>query len=120
MSLTVYEIQKMLDVVAATRSVEIDCDGCLNQVGEFAESHLVGKPVAEGLKAVEQHLSICSDVNRNSKLCVRPSRGWISGGDVGEEAFGRNDWYAQGAEPGSLRRPPNRRASGCLASADLD
>jgi predicted anti-sigma-YlaC factor YlaD len=61
MSLTPDEIQKMLDVIRATRDVEIDCDACLNQVGEFAESHLNGKAVPEGLRAVEQHLSICGE-----------------------------------------------------------
>src|SRR5262249_32471343 len=61
MALTPDEIQKMLDVVRATQSIEIDCDGCLEQVGEFAEAHLIGKPVPEGLKSVEQHLSICHE-----------------------------------------------------------
>jgi len=61
MSLTADEIRKMLDVVRATQAVEIDCDVCLNQVGEFAETYLIGKPVPEGLKAVEQHLSICNE-----------------------------------------------------------
>lgn len=61
MSLTPEEIRNMLDVVRATQSVEIDCDVCLSQVGEFAELHLVGKPVPEGLKSVEQHLSICAE-----------------------------------------------------------
>ena len=61
MPMTPDEIQKILEVVRATQAVEIDCDECLNQVGEFAEMHLLGKPVPEGLKAVEQHLSICSE-----------------------------------------------------------
>jgi len=75
MSLTVHEIRKMLDVVGATRSVEIDCDGCLSQVGEFAESHLVGKPVPEGLKAVEQHLSICSECRQEFEALCQAIKG---------------------------------------------
>jgi len=61
MPLSPHEIQKMLDVVRATETVEIDCDACLSHVGEFAELHLVGRPVPEALKAVEQHLSICDE-----------------------------------------------------------
>ena len=61
MSLTPEEIQKMLELVRATQADEIDCNGCLSRVGEFAEVHLVGKPVPEGLMSVEQHLVICGE-----------------------------------------------------------
>ena len=68
MSLSRPELQKMLDVVRATQPVEIDCDTCLMQVGEFAENHLVGKPIPEGLKAIEQHLSICDECREEYEL----------------------------------------------------
>ncbi len=55
------EIQRMLDLVRDTQAVEIDCDHCLMQVGEFAEYRLAGKPLADGLKAVEGHLLICAE-----------------------------------------------------------
>ena len=61
MPMTNEEIHLLLGVVRDTQAVEIDCDGCLIQVGAFAESRLAGKPVTEGLKAVEQHLSICAE-----------------------------------------------------------
>ena len=65
------ELQKMLEVVRATQPVEIDCDVCLMRVGEFAELHLVGKPIPEGLRAVEQHLSICDECREEYEmLCV--------------------------------------------------
>ena len=71
MSLSRPELQKMLDVVRATQPIEIDCDGCLMQVGEFAELNLVGKPIPEGLKAIEQHLSICDECREEYEmLCV--------------------------------------------------
>lgn len=71
MSLSRPELQKMLDVVRATQTVEIDCDVCLMQVGEFAELNLVGKPIPEGLKAIEQHLSICDECREEYEmLCV--------------------------------------------------
>ena len=61
MSMTGEEIQRLLDVVRDTQAVEIDCDVCLMQVGEFAEDRLAGKPLAAGLKAIEQHLLICPE-----------------------------------------------------------
>lgn len=61
MPLSLREIQKMLDVVRETQAVEIDCDACLLQLGEFTELHLVGKAVPEGLRALEQHLAICDE-----------------------------------------------------------
>lgn len=68
MSLSHLEIQKLLAVVRATQPAEIDCDVCLMQVGEFAERHLVGKPIPEGLKAIEQHLSICDECREEYEL----------------------------------------------------
>jgi predicted anti-sigma-YlaC factor YlaD len=71
MSLSRPELQKMLDVVRATQPIEIDCDVCLMQVVEFAELNLVGKPIPEGLKAIEQHLSICDECREEYEmLCV--------------------------------------------------
>jgi hypothetical protein len=71
MPLTPDEIQILFDVVGATQAVEIDCDDCLNQVGEFAETYLLGKPVPEGLKAVEQHLSICNECREEFEALCR-------------------------------------------------
>ena len=75
MSLTPDEIQKMLEVVGATQAVEIDCDGCLGQVAEFAETHLIGKPVPEGLKAVEQHLLICHECREEFEALCQAIKG---------------------------------------------
>lgn len=79
MSLTPEEIQKMLDVLRATEAVEIDCDVCLGQVGEFAELHLVGKPVPEGLRAIEQHLAICNECREEFEVLCRALKGLGSG-----------------------------------------
>ena len=68
MSLSRPELQKMLDVVRATQPDEIDCDVCLMQVGEFAELNLVGKPIPEGLRAIEQHLSICDECREEYEM----------------------------------------------------
>ena len=82
MPLTPDEIRKLLDVVRATQAVEIDCDDCLLQVGEFAEAYLIGKPVPEGLKAVEQHLSICNECREEFEALCQAIKGLVSGGDV--------------------------------------
>jgi hypothetical protein len=80
MSLTPDEIQTMLDVVRATQPVEIDCDGgCLEQVAEFAEAHLLGKPVPEGLMAVEQHLSVCHECREEFEALCQALKGLAAG-----------------------------------------
>ena len=71
MSLSRPELQKMLNVVRATQPVEIDCDVCLMQVGEFAELNLIGKPIPQALRAIEQHLLICDECREEYELlCV--------------------------------------------------
>ena len=58
----------MLNVLRATQSTEIDCDDCLMQVGEFAELHVVGKPIPQALQAVEQHLTLCDECREEFEL----------------------------------------------------
>jgi len=59
MPLSKKEIEELIRIVGLTKDDEINCDQCLSFVAEFAEHKLAGKSVPEGLKAVEQHLSIC-------------------------------------------------------------
>ena len=75
MPLTPEEIQKLLDVVGATQAVEIDCDACLLQIAEFADTHLLGKPVPEALKVVEQHLSICDECREEFEALCQAIKG---------------------------------------------
>ena len=58
----------MLDFVRLTQPVEVDCDVCLMHVGEFAEAHVVGKPVPEGLKAITEHLELCPECREEFEL----------------------------------------------------
>lgn len=71
MPLSMRDIQKMLAVVRATETIEIDCDACLMHIGEFAELHLLGRPVPDALKAVEQHLLICDECQEEYEILVR-------------------------------------------------
>jgi uncharacterized protein with PIN domain len=61
MSLSREEIAELLRLIGLTRDEEIDCEGCLARVAEFAERELAGRSVPAGLEAVAHHLSICSE-----------------------------------------------------------
>ena len=61
MPLSKEEIDGLLRLVGLTEDVEINCEQCLALVAEFAEQQLTGKSIHEGLKAVEQHLSVCAE-----------------------------------------------------------
>jgi predicted anti-sigma-YlaC factor YlaD len=51
-------LQKLLNILP-TES-EIDCDECFEQVDHFAELIRSGKPAAEIMPVVEEHLRNCS------------------------------------------------------------
>ncbi len=61
MPLSQEEIDSLLRLIGHTEDAEINCEQCLALVAEFAEQQLRGRSVHEGLKAVEQHLSVCTE-----------------------------------------------------------
>ena len=61
MSLSREEIGDLLRLIGLTRDEEIDCEGCVALVAEFAERELAGRSVPTALEAVAHHLSICSE-----------------------------------------------------------
>ena len=61
MPLSREEIDDLLRLVSLTEDVEINCEQCLALVAEFADQQLTGKSIHEGLKAVQQHLSVCAE-----------------------------------------------------------
>lgn len=61
MPLSKEEIDGLLRLIGLTEDTEINCEQCLALVAEFAEQQLAGKSIHEGLKAVEQHLSVCAE-----------------------------------------------------------
>ena len=61
MPLSRKEIEDLVRLIGLTQDFEINCEQCLALVGEFAEQTLAGKSISEGLKAVEQHLSVCAE-----------------------------------------------------------
>ena len=61
MTLSKEQIKTLIDVIAATREQEVDCDGCLAALAEFAEADLAGKSLPEALGIIKAHLDICGE-----------------------------------------------------------
>lgn len=71
MPLSNKELAGLLRLVGLTHDKEINCEQCLALVAEFAEHELSGKSVPEGLKMVEQHLSVCSECREEYEALQR-------------------------------------------------
>ncbi len=54
-------LKKIARAVAQTRSEEIGCDACFEEMDRFAEMTLAGKSAAEALPLVREHLERCPD-----------------------------------------------------------
>jgi len=61
MSLNKDQIDGLLKLIGLTKAEEIDCGQCLDQIVEFAEVELEGRSIGQGLLAVAQHLTVCSE-----------------------------------------------------------
>lgn len=53
------QMKTLLSLVAATRPDDMDCDGCLDRVAEYAELELGSLEIPAALQAVERHLEQC-------------------------------------------------------------
>ena len=80
MPLSRQEIDSLLRLVGQTGDAEINCEQCLALVAEFAEQQLAGKSVHEGLKVVEQHLSVCGECEEEYQA-LRRTLGDLDDGD---------------------------------------
>jgi hypothetical protein len=54
-------VKRMARGIATTRSDEIGCDECFEQVDQFVEVALAGKDAAEAMPLVQDHLNRCQD-----------------------------------------------------------
>jgi hypothetical protein len=61
MKLSSEVLKNMINSIAMTRPDEIACDECFEQLDKFAEQVLEGKPAAEAMPLVEDHLNRCMD-----------------------------------------------------------
>ena len=59
MKLSLDTLKKMVRSIAATRSDEINCETCFEQVDRFAELTLQGRDVIEAMPLVQDHLDRC-------------------------------------------------------------
>lgn len=74
MPLSKNELQDLLRLVGLTGDNEINCEQCLTLVAEFSECELAGKSIPESLRAVEQHLSVCSECREEYEALRRVLR----------------------------------------------
>ena len=54
-------LKQMARGIATTRSDEIGCDECFEQLDQFVEMTLDGKSPAEAMPLVQDHLNRCGD-----------------------------------------------------------
>ena len=59
MALSNEQITTLLSMISSADSDEMDCDGCLDHLAEFAEAELANREVPEAVKTVERHLQQC-------------------------------------------------------------
>lgn len=61
MKITKDFIKKIVRIATQSRSDEIGCDDCFDQLHDFAEMKLQGKSPEEAMPLVQDHLNRCSD-----------------------------------------------------------
>lgn len=75
MALSKSELDNLMQLIGLTDEREINCEQCLALVSEFAEQALTGKSIPDGLKAVEQHLSVCGECRDEYEALQKALRG---------------------------------------------
>lgn len=71
MTLSDRQLQTLHQMLALTRSQELNCDQCLVKMAEFAENTLAGNAVPKSLQDVEQHLSLCGECEEEFKALLQ-------------------------------------------------
>jgi hypothetical protein len=61
MKLSLEVLKKMVQSIAMTRSNEIGCDDCFEQIDQFVELKLQGLNAAEAMPLVQSHLDMCGN-----------------------------------------------------------
>ena len=60
MALSHEQIDNLLGLISSTREDELDCDGCLEHIAEFADLQLANQSLPRALEAVQAHLESCA------------------------------------------------------------
>ena len=53
------QIASLLGMINDAKPDDLDCDGCLEHLAEFAENELANREIPEALKAVQTHIEQC-------------------------------------------------------------
>jgi len=70
MELTPKILKKMVMMVKMTKSEEIGCDDCFDEMNEFAEMELAGKSPERAMPLVEEHINRCRDCKEEYEALV--------------------------------------------------
>lgn len=68
-------LRDLLRVVQATEPSEINCEEFLARVAPFLESFRAGHDIADELRQVGQHLSVCPECNEEFDALLRALEG---------------------------------------------
>ena len=64
MALSAHQLDRLLEMLAVTKSEEMDCDRCLDELAAFVErERSSASPAAEIFAQVREHLAACSECN---------------------------------------------------------
>ena len=75
MNLDPAALKQMVRVVLSTRSDEIGCEECFDQLDRFVEMTLAGKDAAEAMPLVHDHLERCRDCREEFEALLEVLRG---------------------------------------------
>jgi hypothetical protein len=63
-------VKRLVRAVMTTRSDEIGCEECFEQLDRFVEMKLAGKNAAEAMPLVQDHLDLCADCREEFEALV--------------------------------------------------
>ncbi len=75
MKLTTDLLKKMIRMVKMTKSDEIGCDECFEELHQFAEMELAGKSPEEALPLVKDHLERCGSCREEYEALLEAMKG---------------------------------------------
>ncbi len=59
MNVTHTQVLRLLKSIALSEVDQLDCDGCLDLIAEFAEAEMRGEDLSDSMRLVEIHLRQC-------------------------------------------------------------
>ncbi len=75
MKLTTDLLKKMIRMVKMTKSDEIGCDECFEELHQFAEMKLAGKSPEDAMPLVKDHLDRCGSCREENEALLEAMEG---------------------------------------------